>query len=404
MNILLLDSFSLNSGDEAILVSTVQEINRIFRHPTISIEVSHPEVSGLNKSLRLHVLYPRIIDIQKIFVSTKKSEIIGSLMLGLFDYGCFLMWSFFSSFGISAMWCIRPEKRGYATALQDADIVISVGGGFLNTHYNYFLRFLMYMLVVFHRKPLHFMAQSIGPFHNRMSIICMKYFLRYAATVSVREPVSYTYLTGIGVSKHILTADIANALSTVARSNLSKKNKPLIAICLKNCANKAAEDRYERAIVNFIQDRIHDGYSIVLTCHTVTDNDMAKRLIHVFGKNVTSMFFRSDPKELKRIYGQCFYVVAARMHAIIFCSSMSIPFIAVAYEPKFYGLIHQLHYDHSLIVSYQDVTGQTLSRMATYIEKNRSRLHDALDAVRTGQLNAARLNVSYIREHMGSIT
>ncbi len=398
MNILILDSFSLNSGDEAILISTIRELNRVFKKPTISIEVSHPIVTHMNSSLSAYRKFPRIIDIQKLFVTKMNIEVMRSLMLGLFDYGCFLLWSILSIFGIHSMWCIRSERRKYASAIREADIIISIGGGFLNENYNYFLRFLTYILILIHGKPLHFMAQSIGPFSNKAAMLVMKYFLKKARTVSVREQESYQYLNTIGISKHVLTADIANLLTKYITPAPAKNNRKVVAICLKNNHKKNEEDFFEKSISNFISERIKCGYSIVLTCHTITDNDMAKRLLRKFGNNVTAMYFRSDPFKLKQLYKQCSFVVAARMHAIIFCSCVSVPFIAITYEPKFYGLMRQLRYDKLLVVPYQKATGDTLIRMAKYIEANRNRLRDQMEIVRKEQYKIALRTIEHIYE------
>src|SRR5687768_488619 len=183
LNIYLFDCFARNTGDLAILLSTIAGLKNELATPTITFESSHPtEVLRYNE-LKTCTVYPKIFDI-KSFDNSRRQKLL-SLLTGLYDMWSFFIWALLLRLGIAkGHLFIRRKRRDQAMALQHADVVISSGGGFLSTNYPYYqVRLYMFTLGKLLGKPVVIIAQSIGPFDTRTSRLLIPFFLKRLSAV-----------------------------------------------------------------------------------------------------------------------------------------------------------------------------------------------------------------------------
>src|SRR3989344_5380019 len=91
--IFIIDSFSLNTGDMAILISLCNLLKKKFPSSSISIEVSHPNVFKKSNRFRNIRIFPRIIDIQYIYTQKKRYSLLKILPLNIYDSFSFTIWA-----------------------------------------------------------------------------------------------------------------------------------------------------------------------------------------------------------------------------------------------------------------------------------------------------------------------
>lgn len=398
-SILITDSYPLNSGDLAIVLSMVDEFR--FRYPDVHIiiESSHPLVLRLFLSDSKCDVIPRIFNIERLFQNTFRSigfyEPAGLLMrvkiftAGIYDSFTFFFWACMCSIGLDKNWYIRSERREQATMIKSCDFVVSNGGSFLSTHYHYEHRVYFYLIALLLRKPLVLFAQSIGPFNSFVSKISIPYIMKKARCVTVREPYSFAYVQSYLRLPHIkLTADIAYMLREDTSFELPFESEEYITICVKRPKTGASRENYRTAMLRAVAYAVQHNLSVCLTSHTTADDEYCRELFEL-AKDVSSVnrvkcyLFGLHPKKLKHIYTHSCLLISARMHAIILASSGGVPFIALSYEEKFQGMVEQLglfiHKENILFdlenISPDDIY-ESLNNVYMYRKKYVSLIHD----------------------------
>lgn len=358
--IFLVDSYSKNTGDIGILLALLDTLKATDAR-VVAIEASHPdELLWLNDPATNNIaIYPRIFDIRLLTGNkdTGFSKKIFNIICGAFDSLMFLLWACLQRLGINAAGIIRPSRRKQAKSLITADVVWSVGGGFLSSHYNYVFRLYIQLIARILGKKVVVFAQSIGPFNTRMSRLLIPNFLKRVDDLSVREPWSNDYLQKFKISP-TLTNDIAFNLQTT-----KAKRGNTVAICIKNTS-----DNYDKAILSFVGYLLQHETEVILTSQTPADDHLLDTYRAMLGtEKVTYIPYGFNARDLKKIYGECKLLIASRMHAIIFGSATGVPFISLAYEPKFYGLQRALEYPNSLLIKENEISYASIVKAAELV-------------------------------------
>ena len=286
--IFIIDSFSLNTGDMAILISLCNLLKKKFPSSSISIEVSHPNVFKKSNRFRSIRIFPRIIDIQYIYTQKKRYSLLKILLLNIYDSFSFTIWAILGFIDFDAIWIIRNSRRAQAVEFKSADIIISTGGGFLSTYYMYGLRLYTLSLAFLLKKKVVLLSQSIGPFNTTLSRILIPLFLNKASIISVREPSSYRYLKRMKIKTHIYeTSDLAFLLPYKIRS---VKNRKKIIVCIKNYKGQVGKE-YKETIKKITEKLLSQGYKIVILSQTVNDDTLGQEIKDSFKNNVEFVEF-----------------------------------------------------------------------------------------------------------------
>ncbi len=373
MKIFIIDSYAKNIGDQAILLSTVEMFKKSRLIKLTALESSHPSISKTFKELKKVSIYPRIIDINIIDSSANSIKKFKCLFIGIYDGLLFFNWALFLRLGIgNHMWLIRRVRRDQAISMLDVELVVSSGGGYLSTHYNYIFRLYGFTIWLLLRKPIVIFAQSIGPFESIASKLLIPFFLHKAMLITVREPWTKAYLESLNLNQNIQeTADLAVSPS-ISYPKESAKNKKVV-ICAKTSSH---ESSYTRSILGITEKLIKDGYDICYTSHTPNDDKYVEYLASNYSdlNRIKVMTFGQHPSEYKSIYASSRFVIASRMHAAIFAAENSVPFIAISYEPKFRGLFKQLKYTKKLLIHEHELNSRVLINRVNYLVANKPKL------------------------------
>lgn len=354
--IYIADSYSLNTGDIGILVATVSSLRKSAPDTKIYIESSHPEALA-EYDLRCEI-FPRIFDISRIVGKTfSKGTLIKAIIAGTYDSLTFLLFAIASRWHLPAIWMVRPSRRRQARALQEIDLWLSSGGGYLSSFYHPELRFYGYYLMHIMRKPYMIFAQSVGPFTNKLHQRLARFFLDRAAAITIREDDSYQYMQAFGTKKPLaLTADIAFLLPMDKNLRTRSVRQKSIAICVKK-----SDANYEASMHFAAQKLIAKGYFIHYVSQTPNDDALAQKLQERSKDHASYVPFGMDARKVKGLYASCDLIIATRMHALIFATEQHIPWIGIGYEPKFRGLSKQLG-KTGILIEENELTSATVDQ------------------------------------------
>ena len=368
------DSYALNTGDLGILFSTLQEINKYAPETHIVIESSHPKFLRTYNEVSKYPVYPRIFNIENLTKNThSKLKIVIEIINGIRDSVLLFLWALLHRLRFPSYWILPSHRKEQAKALADSDLILSSGGGFLSSYYMYGFRLQVYSIAFLLKKPIAIFAQSVGPFKTKLSRIIVPYFLRRMSLITIREQDSYEYLKKMMPDLQIhLVNDIAFLLrkdSTIDTKFSHLFTKPAVAFCLKN----NSKEEYSKAIVdcaNFLKSK---NYNVILASQTPADDTICRAIALKLDLSSHIVPFGISPCQLKAIYSNCEFIIANRMHAIVFAASQIVPFVCLAYEPKFSGLMSQLNYPKQYLIPESTPTKALEAVKRLHLNKNECR-------------------------------
>ncbi|MBW4618433.1 MAG: polysaccharide pyruvyl transferase family protein [Cyanosarcina radialis HA8281-LM2] len=259
-----------------------------------------------------------------------------------------------------------PRSTPAMQAIRDADITIASGGDVFSSDYGSLNVHLEPLQVALDANvPVVFLAQSIGPFKTDEETQSWLNVARYSKLITVREHISYRYLTEkLGLSKDLVkqTADPAfllNPCSPAITANLLQNygiepERPTIAVAIsQGIGTYAGCDRdlhlktWHR-VIKLALDEFNAQVSIVPHVQeTYASNDdriIATKLLRSFNFDPRVRLAGADHSaaEFKGLISACDLVIAERMHAGIAGLSSGVCTVLVGYSIKAEGIMTDL--------------------------------------------------------------
>ncbi|MFB3882549.1 MAG: polysaccharide pyruvyl transferase CsaB [Armatimonadota bacterium] len=236
------------------------------------------------------------------------------------------------------------------------DAFIAGGGGLLQdvTSWRSPLYYLAAMrLARSARRPVAFIAQSIGPLRRSWVRALARKALSQAEVVAVRDAASAAALTELGLSRPAeVTADLAFLLpppteaevsAARAKAGIADLTGPVAAIALRNRPGQERDAKAEavgRAAVALCQ-ALHLR-PLLIPMQPAQDTALAQAIAvsSQAGQAIVSPPLRA--REMLALTAGCQLVIAMRLHALILGALSRVPLVAVSYDPKVDGLMEQL--------------------------------------------------------------
>jgi len=340
MNILLTGAISLsNKGTASIVISTIVMLKKRFPNSDITLELFFPSrqknIIDMEKEYRVEVIAPLT---QLNFKGLKKYK--------------------------------------------NADVIIDISAEAFVKYYDddwlqmttrFFLHLLPLLLGAVLNKPIVLLAQTLGPFGPFRPI--MGYLIGKATLVTVRDSISLKNLEreGIDVSRIFLTADPAFLIDVAPRSRIKEilehegidkvGKKKIIGLCAARTTGRVLSSGEYKKIVNVFANAIDSligkyDAAVVFIPHSSgkirKENDdiiVGMDILREVKRKEGFLVIKKDysPQELKGIIGTLDCLISFRMHPVIFASSLLVPSIIVAFNPKAYGLMRMLGLEKNVI-------------------------------------------------------
>ena len=348
--ILIINNYSsANRGDAAILDGLVS---------IISNSVARAEIVVLSSSPLVLQKYHRYKTFESLINSGKVKR--HNFHLYLFWMIYLVLWSLF--YRIFKIQLPKFSKSKQIDLYKNSDLVISVGGGYINDNYKPGVitrLFEFYFAKLLSRKVILW-SHSIGPFNHSAYKFLARFFLSRVDLIATRDNRSIQELKQLDIQgPHILqTFDSAFALSNKINSDdkLQKfvPNRQFISISVRFWPfyeNKEYVYRnYIKQMVHFCDWLIGEGFMLVFVSTTpkerhIDDVRVAEEIkAGIINKN-KALIIREvgyNNRDLIDFYRRAYINIGTRMHSTILAALAGTPSLAIAYEFKSQELFSML--------------------------------------------------------------
>jgi colanic acid/amylovoran biosynthesis protein len=307
--------------------------------------------------------------------------------------------------------CLSVFSRGYfgynrflkktVQKLNKSDFIIySPGGSVINKRF-WWSKQLEYLVPFFCAKafnvPIAVAAPSIGPFDCNKNNVIIKWLLKTANPIVVREEISRHYLSEIGIKSNVhvtidsafyceinYTAQEIKLKEDKELNNFLKSYKKTIGVTITDfkwhvsySKDVQLPQRITEAFYRFILYLSQINYG-VLFIPQLFGNQNDYNYMNSFSLNNTfTMSDKMNANFQQFIISKLFSVVGMRYHSNIFSAKMGTPFIAVVYEEKMQGFIDMSGLENCSI-PLDSLSGSALIRKFSYLKNNYTVLKDSL--------------------------
>ena len=314
-----------NLGDEAILLTLINQLKKINPKLTITVLSARPDITA-------------------------------------------------SRYDVDAI--VRTDIPSIISVIKSCDLFISGGGSLLQDvtglkSIPYYLSFV-YLAQLFNKKTV-FYGQGIGPVNNKFYQQLIKHAATKAEWVSVRDNKSYDLLKQWGVAQNKLFLSIDPVLSLTENDLASinsdqkkqtKAKKPLIGISVRPWQNENYLQPLSEAI-NQLGEQIQAEF-VIIPLYPQQDVPTAEKLAALLNSPVKIVKKTKSPLEMISFFSKLDFLIGVRLHSLIFAACNQIPFFALSYDPKVTSFVSSLN--HSEYVSLN----KPLS-----VEKTKQKLNDS---------------------------
>ncbi|GAB2862186.1 hypothetical protein GCM10027074_31870 [Streptomyces deserti] len=311
---------------------------------------------------------------------------------------------------------LPAEARREADAVTRADLVVSMGGGYvlarpgLDGYQNVFFVLLPALLAQRAGAPVVWAPQSFGPFPAAAQRRLVGRVMRRSAAVLAREDVSVGELLACGIPADRIerAVDAGFAFDPERRTDWRARlgvgpDERLVGITARRWLTPAAQDRYERELARTIDAVQATGARAVLIPQVSTDylgddDRICERRIAAHCTSGPLMVDEVvDYRDLKGLYDECTLLIGTRFHSVIFSLTSDVPCVAIEYEHKTRGIMADLGLGE-WVLPIADVTHDRLWALVEPLLKDPAPYRRLLDANLPDYVARARSLPARLRE------
>ena len=404
---------SNNNGDAAILSAQIAEMRRVFPDATLHISTIDRVPEGYTFDDT-----PVVESLMYGAVMPGRNKLVKLLYAGtMIAYT--LLWATCKRFlrlslPLPSMWR-RPIRL-----LSDADLQVCVGGGYLRAKRDLTSTILLLLLV--HqiwmarllRKPVYLYAQSFGPYPTRLQTRIARSGIQAASLVLVREEKSLRQLKKMGISdrKIVKVPDSAFLFSAPRNEHVAELVRPkgstetIVGITVRSWLDEKRQAAFESAIAALIEYiAAKPGYRVVVipqvTSTEQNDDDRitGERIAKLLKPqdNVVFLNNRFTHADILSVYGSLDLLVGTRFHSVIFSLLSGVPAVAIEYEHKTSGIMHDLGLGDR-VIAMEEVTAERIIHLFDLIVKDRQVYEQKLSVVVPAYVAEARRAADRIAE------
>jgi colanic acid/amylovoran biosynthesis protein len=394
-NILIVNVHSSkNAGDYALLVQTIQYLEKAFGNINLTIMANWPNEN------RLLDLNHKVIGspwwVIKVWDKNKKpryqviSYLYGIISLFMYKFDMFKLHQKI----ISQNWCqIFHEYT-------NTDLVVAVSGNqlFSSGRFGWPLPVVglpIYMAKFFKKRTIVF-PQSIGPLKSNFDRHLVRFLYNNVDLLFIRDRESQKLVSDLKIQKSkprfmhdvafTFSPDDINAAKNilVPRGYNEYNNNIGITIIssMPSYLSSQTMQNYYRSFADMITTLIEDqGFDIFLFCQVYGPTDDENDFIGI--EQVTNLLpdhindhlhliaMELSPAQLKACYGLMDLFIASRLHSGIFSLGMRVPTLFVGYLHKTLGVLKSINMVE-LNIDLGDVSSEILVRKVIDLWKNKS--------------------------------
>lgn len=290
--------------------------------------------------------------------------------------------------------------------IKKCDILLSGGGSLLQDTTS--TRSLMYYLFIIewakimHKKVMLY-ANGIGPVSKDKNRKMVKRVVSKADIITLREDDSKKELLSMGIpdDKLFVTADPVFTMEAETRTRSKEllkeagipNDKGIIGISVRNWKNDS--DFTEKFAC--ICDRIYEKFDkniVFIVMHNPNDTNISKRVMEKMKNKSYILEKRYYPKEIMGMIGEMDLILSMRLHTLIFATKQRVPIVGFVYDPKINNYLNLLKMPNGGDVNNINID-KTLEEVEEVLE-NRDKYVDYLNLAAIKLEHKARLNEKYL--------
>lgn len=298
-------------------------------------------------------------------------------------------------------------------AIKNCDLFISGGGSLLqditSTRSILYYLSLMKIALIF-KKPIMVYANGIGPINRKLNRDFTRKILNRVDYITLRDENSKLFLEKLGVTnKNIaVTADPVFTLDGSSHIEIDKilksegipLDKPLVGISIRNWAREdILIDSLSKAI-KYILNK-YEVNVVLIPMHYPEDLPISEMLLKKV--NAKGCYLISNKYGVEDIIGiikRLKFIVAMRLHSLIYAAVESVPMIGIVYDPKIIGFLNSINMDKMCTVENLDY--HELIEYIDYLWENREKLSSELKEVNMEMKKEALKNINIALELLNS--
>jgi colanic acid/amylovoran biosynthesis protein len=337
LNIVVVNSHADNRGDEAAHRSMIFTLSKLSPNAKFTVVTNSPD--GLDLGSDVKVLR---------FVALSKTPPYFSLPF-------VIIWFLFKLFRLELASIFKKfEIFSVLKNISNANIVFSAPGGpYFGDKYKrdeFSEHFLLIAIAKLFCKPLMIYGPSMGPFNISIRNRLRRFFLNKAEILTIRDPISKTYLDLLHLSKPLIQVTSDSAFQYDVKI---QKNKLDEILKTENIISRNLIDSKTMAkLIDYIIEALNatvvffpqlygrsDDLSLINSIIQLTKN---KDYIRTLSKQ-----YNSDIQQA--VISRMDIVIANRYHSMIFALKSAIPTLCIAYEHKSSGIMQTVGLDKFII-------------------------------------------------------
>jgi len=280
---------------------------------------------------------------------------------------------------------------------EQADLIVPVGGGYIRSRKGLFNRlniplllhplFFGYLL----GKPTVLYSQSIGPFQNKFEKAMVVFVLKRMTLILLREDTSLALSKSLGLTHNVSRAIDAGFLLcskdaiNVRSSYHIPADRLLIGVTVRAWLKGDAQKKYEKAVAKSLDRLIETASAHIIFIPQVTaskgDDDrlISRRVQGLMNHKhaVTCISDTPDHHRIKALYDGLDMLLGTRFHSVIFSLTSHVPVVAIEYEHKTSGIMHDLGLDQ-WVIKIEDATTEKLTSLIRQLLEQRDTYHTYL--------------------------
>lgn len=400
-----------NAGDAALLSVCLRHVQEAFPEADVVIAgmedaAVHPSFEGVRNigSIRRYVADGTVSLPRRLW---RKA------LLGLAGTAAVVLPRPFTRAVVAVL---PTEARREARAVATADLVVSMGGGYvlarpgLDGYQNVFFVLLPALFAQKAGVPVVWAPQSFGPFPAAAQRKLVGRVMRRSAAVLPREDVSVGKLLACDIPAQQIerAVDAGFAFDPERRIDWRAKigvgpDERLVGITARRWLAPAAQEHYERELARTIDAVQATGARAVLIPQVSTDylgddDRICERRIAAHCTSGPLMVDEVvDYRDLKGLYDECSLLIGTRFHSVIFSLTSEVPCVAIEYEHKTRGIMADLGLGE-WVLPIADVTHDRLWALVEPLLKDPAPYRAILDANLPGYVARAQSLPARLRE------
>lgn len=302
----------------------------------------------------------------------------------------------------------RFDVREVSRALRRADVLVSGGGSLLQdvTSSRSLWYYLLIMLMAkWHRVKLYVYANGIGPIDGRINRRLAAWVLRKADAITLRDPMSRDFLASLGLENEriAVTADPVYALempgeeekeALLKRLGLPKRS--YLGVALRPWKHAPALYEETKTYLAMLLEETEEEI-LLLPLHEGEDRGFFEKMVKELGRpSRLHLPQELSVEDMIGAIGCCHAMVAMRLHALIYATLCEVPMVAVSYDPKVKALSQMLELSET--VDVKEMNSKNLFLLTKRLLANREERRAALSEKHRLMQERARKNLDVLDE------